>query len=290
MQITVPNWIDYELIDAGKGEKIERWGEYTLRRPESGADWPIVNGNLWSRPDAVYKPDPKGQGTWTFNKELPASWTITYKNLTFKIAPTPFKHTGLFPEQAVNWDWMSEKIRKDKREVRILNLFAYTGGATLACASAGAEEVVHVEASKSTLNWAKENCELSGLSDKKIRFISEDALKFVEREKRRGHTYHGIIMDPPAFGRGPNGEVWKFNSQLEALIVACKEILDPQPLFFIVNAYSDGFKTSDLHKVLLSHFRTHVPTAFIDCVDLGLPLTSRELLLACGISGRIHFK
>lgn len=289
MQWTSTQWTDYELIDAGKGDRLERWGEFTLRRPDKAAVFPIEDGTLWSRPDAVFKGVTGAQGTWTLNRELPESWTVSYRNLKFKVALSPYKHTGLFPEQAVNWDWMSERIRKAKGPVRILNLFAYTGGATLAAAAAGAE-VVHVEASKSILNWAKENAKLSGLEDKPIRYLSEDVLTFVERERRRGHTYHGIVMDPPSFGRGPNGEYWKFHEQLEALIVACQALLDKEPLFFIINAYSEGFREEDLKKLLLKHFKTFVPNAFIECGGLGLPLSSRKLVLNAGITGRIHFK
>ena len=208
---------------------------------------------MWKNPHAHYHRSKSGGGHWEYKKKFKESWTISFKELRFKVSPTGFKHTGLFPEQAANWDFMMKKIKDSKREdIRVLNLFAYTGGATMACAAAGASEVVHVDASKGMVSWAKENMVLSHLEDKKIRFIVDDVLKFVQREKRRGRTYHAIIMDPPSYGRGPNGEVWKLEEQLYPLISACMEILDEDPLFFLVNSYTTGFPPTVLHNLLNS--------------------------------------
>ena len=213
------NWKDYEILDAGNGEKLERWGNVILRRPDPTAIWPHTkNENLWKKNDGHYHRSNKGGGSWTFSKKLPECWTVEYKDLRFKVSPTGFKHTGLFPEQAVNWDWMSEAIKNDPREIKVLNLFAYTGGATMACSAAGAKEVVHVDASKGMVAWAKENIASSGLSESPVRFIIDDVTKFVQREIRRGNKYDAIIMDPPSYGRGPTGEVWNIEKDLYPLI------------------------------------------------------------------------
>ena len=235
MLLTATNWKDYELIDAGGGEKLERWGDVILRRPDPQAIWPKGDANLWAKADAVYHRSSSGGGSWEYKRRLPEKWKISYRDLTFKVSPTGFKHTGLFPEQAVNWDFMTEKIKNAGRPVKVLNLFAYTGGATVACAKAGAE-VVHVDASKGMTEWAKENRDLSNLKDAPIHFIVDDCLKFVEREKRRGHTYHGIVMDPPSYGRGPKGEMWKFEKEIIRLVSACLEILDKDAIFFLINS------------------------------------------------------
>ena len=222
-----------------------------LRRPDPIALWPIDPSDAaWEHPHAHYHRSNKGGGHWEYKERIPESWTIRYRNLRFKVSPTGFKHTGLFPEQAANWDFLMNQIEQAHREIRVLNLFAYTGGATMACAAAGAKEVVHVDAAKGMVQWAKENMVLSHLEDRKIRFIVDDVLKFVEREKRRGRTYHGIIMDPPSYGRGPKGEIWKIEEQLYPLVSACMDILDEQPLFFLINSYTTGFPASVLQNIL----------------------------------------
>ncbi len=284
MQEIAKNWKDYECIDAGDGYKLERWNNVILSRPESHADWsknPKVKE--WKETHAHYLIN---KGEWQMNQTLPETWNIQYKDLTFKVSPTSFKHTGLFPEQAANWDWMRKLIEHEDREIRILNLFAYTGGATMACSKAGASEVVHVDASKGMIAWAKENQQLCGLEDHKIRYIVEDVLKFVEREKRRGRTYHGILMDPPSFGRGPKGELWRFEKQIIDLIDACKEILDDKPLFFLVNAYTLGFSEDLLYKDLKFAFNK----AKVVTGEIGLPITNQDKVLPCGIFGRVSFK
>lgn len=286
MKKIADHWKDYECITAGDGEKVERWGEYLLRRPDPQAAWKKDEDPIWKTIHAHYHRSSKGGGSWEFKKQLPETWTVSYKNLVFKVSPTGFKHTGLFPEQAVNWDWMMEMIAREKREIRILNLFAYTGGATMACASAGASEVVHVDASKGMVQWAKENMELSGLENKKIRFIVDDVLKFVQREKRRGHTYHGIIMDPPSYGRGPNKEVWKLEDQLNDLINDCLEILDDEPLFFLINSYTTGFSATVLENCLKKTILKKHPNGKIEAGEVGLPITHENLILPCGIYGK----
>ena len=208
-------WQDYEVIDTGNKEKLERWNQTILRRPDPVAIWPIEDERAWNKADAVYHRSKSGGGHWEMKKPVKEFWTIGYKGLRFKISPTGFKHTGLFPEQASNWDFMANKIKESKRDdLRILNLFAYTGGATMACSKAGAKEVVHVDASKGMIQWAKENMQLSNLQDHTIRFIVDDCIKFVKREQRRGRKYDGIVMDPPSYGRGPNGELWKLEEEL----------------------------------------------------------------------------
>lgn len=286
MQEIAKNWKDYECLDAGNGYKLERWKDVILSRPESHADWsknPKVKE--WKDVHAHYQLS-NGKGDWQFNQTLPETWNIQYKDLTFKVSPTSFKHTGLFPEQAANWDWMRKLIERENREIRILNLFAYTGGATMACSKAGASEVVHVDASKGMIAWAKENQQLCGLEDHKIRYIVDDVLKFVEREKRRGRTYHGILMDPPSFGRGPKGELWKFEKQIIDLIDSCKELLDDDPLFFLVNAYTLGFSDDLLYKDLKFAFNK----AKVVTGEIGLPITNQDKVLPCGIFGRVSFK
>lgn len=286
MQEIAKNWKDYECLDAGNGYKLERWKDVILSRPESHADWskkPSVKE--WKDVHAHYQLS-NGKGDWQFKQTLPETWNIQYKDLTFKVSPTSFKHTGLFPEQAANWDWMRKLIEREDREIRILNLFAYTGGATMACSKAGASEVVHVDASKGMIAWAKENQQLCGLEDHKIRYIVDDVLKFVEREKRRGRTYHGILMDPPSFGRGPKGELWKFEKQIIDLIDSCKELLDDDPLFFLVNAYTLGFSDDLLYKDLKFAFNK----AKVVTGEIGLPITNQDKVLPCGIFGRVSFK
>lgn len=280
-------WKDYECIDAGNGEKLERWDNVILRRPDPQAMWiSDMDTELWKKPDGFYHRSNKGGGYWDFNKKLKDFWTVSYKELTFKVSPTDFKHTGLFPEQATNWDFMMDKIRKANREIRVLNLFAYTGGATMACAKAGATEVVHVDASKGMTEWAKENMHLCNLDNSYIRFIVDDCLKFVEREARRGRKYDAIIMDPPSYGRGPNGEVWKFEHNLDKLIKACMNILSDNPLFFLINSYTTGISSTVLYNILKTSMGKYDGT--IDAGEIGLSITTNNLVLPCGIYGRWH--
>ena len=278
------DWKDYECIDAGYGEKIERWGNVILRRPDPQAIW-NSDTKKWQIPDGHYHRSSKGGGEWEFHKKLKDSWNIKYKDLTFKVSPTNFKHTGLFPEQAVNWDYMIDKIRKANRPIKVLNLFAYTGGATMACSYAGASEVVHVDAAKGMNEWAKDNMKLSNLENNTIRFIVDDCLKFVEREKRRGNKYDAIIMDPPSYGRGPNGEVWKFEDNIYNLITACEEILSDNPLFMLINSYTTGISSTVLLNILKTTTLNKYPNAKVSAGEIGLPITKDDMVLPCGIYG-----
>lgn len=279
-------WMDYKLIDSANGEKLEYWGNYLLRRPDPQAVWSVKSEKqLWDKADAIYHRSSSGGGKWQFmNKRMPERWAIHYRNLTFNIKPMGFKHTGLFPEQAVNWDWFSKLIKNEKRPVRILNLFAYTGGATVAALAAGAE-VVHVDASKGMVTWAKENVMSSGLGDKPVRYIVDDVKKFVWREQRRGREYDAIIMDPPSYGRGPSGEIWKIENELFPLIEDCMKILSDNPLFFLINSYTTGLSaqvlTNVLTMTLVKKFGGRVSAD-----EIGLPMSTNKLVLPCGISGR----
>lgn len=277
-------WKDYECIDAGNGEKLERWGNVILRRPDPQAMWDVKYDSMWKNPDGFYHRSNKGGGHWDFKTKLPDFWTINYKDLKFKVSPTNFKHTGLFPEQATNWDFMINKIKNSGRKIKVLNLFAYTGGATMACSYAGAD-VVHVDAAKGMVEWAKENMRLSKLENNVIRFIVDDCLKFVEREARRGNKYDAIIMDPPSYGRGPNGEVWKFDHNLQILIEACMKILSDKPLFFLINSYTTGISSTVLYNILKTKM-VPVYGGKIDAGEIGLPITRNDLALPCGIYGR----
>lgn len=290
MNQVADQWKDYECIDAGNGEKLERWKDVILRRPDPLALWPIENEDgSWIQPHAHYHRSNKGGGHWEYKKKVPESWNVAYRELRFKVSPTGFKHTGLFPEQAANWDFIIDQIQHAGKEIRVLNLFAYTGGATMAAAYGGAKEVVHVDASKGMVQWAKENMVLSHLEDHKIRFIVDDVLKFVEREKRRGRTYHAIIMDPPSYGRGPKGEIWKIEEQLYPLVSACLDILDADPLFFLINSYTTGFPASVLQNILQATVGKRHPQGTIECGEIGLPITKTNTVLPCGIYGRwIH--
>ena len=243
------NWKDYECLASGDGEKLERWGNIILRRPDPWALWTHKNSDEWVNYHALYHRNDKGGGYWENVKKFPEFWTVKYKNLTFKVSPTGFKHTGLFPEQAANWDFMIDKIKKAGRDIKVLNLFAYTGGASVACLSAGAS-VVHVDSSRGMVDWAKENVKASGLEDRPIRYLVDDVIKFVKREIRRGNKYDAIVMDPPSYGRGSNGEVWNIEKDLFNLVSLCSEILSDDPLFFIINSYTTGLSKEVLTNIL----------------------------------------
>ena len=278
-------WTDYKLIDSRSGEKLEYWGKYLLRRPDPQAVWSEQSESaLWNKTDAWYHRSNSGGGKWQYFTKLPERWEIHYRDLTFNIKPMGFKHTGLFPEQAVNWDWFSELIKNAGRPVRVLNLFAYTGGATVAALAAGAE-VVHVDASKGMVTWAKENVVSSGLGDRPVRYIVDDVIKFVQREGRRKRQYDAIIMDPPSYGRGPSGEVWKIENELYPLIEECMKILSPDPLFFLINSYTTGLSAQILINILtMTMKRKYGGEAAAD--EIGLPMSANGLILPCGISGR----
>ncbi|WP_276931988.1 class I SAM-dependent methyltransferase [Dubosiella newyorkensis] len=281
------DWIDYEVLDTGNREKLERWNDVILRRPDPVAIWPIENDTQWNKADAFYHRSNQGGGHWEFKKPLKEFWTIQYKDLRFKISPTGFKHTGLFPEQASNWDFMMKTIAQakaeGKKDIKILNLFAYTGGATMACSKAGAEEVVHVDASKGINEWAKENMRLNHLEDHKIRFIVDDVMKFIQREIRRGRKYDGIVMDPPSYGRGPKNEVWKLENSLYELVHEASKLLSDDPLFLIVNCYTTGFSLCTLDEVMK---RAIIQPGTIEVGENLLPVTNQNGILPCGIFGR----
>ena len=282
-------WRDYEVIDASKGEKLERWGKYRLVRPDPQVIWNTErNPQEWRRKNGHYHRSKKGGGEWEFF-DLPEKWQIQYKELTFNLQPFSFKHTGLFPEQAVNWDWFSsiiiEALQKNpKRTVKVLNLFAYTGGATLSAAAAGAH-VTHVDASKGMVGWAKENAIASGLGDAPIRWLVDDCVKFVEREIRRGNTYDAIIMDPPSYGRGPKGEIWKIEDCVFPFIELTAKLLSDAPLFFLVNSYTTGLQPAVLSYMINTAL---VPTfgGHAEAAEIGLPVSANGLILPCGASGR----
>lgn len=290
------NWKDYEVIDTSAGEKLERWGKYILLRPDPQVIWntPKTNPN-WKKINAHYHRSQKGGGEWEFF-DLPEQWAIHYNDLTFHLKPFSFKHTGLFPEQAANWDWFSALIREEvsRRKnqsdsnnyepVKVLNLFAYTGGATCAAAKAGAN-VTHVDASKGMVTWAKENATASGLSDAPIRWLVDDCVKFVEREIRRGNHYDAIIMDPPSYGRGPKGEIWKIEEKIHSFIALCQQILTEKPLFFLVNSYTTGLAPA----VLTYMISTEIVSkhgGHVEAQEIGLPVTQTGLILPCGAAGR----
>ena len=276
-------WKDYEVLDTSNGEKLERWGDYFLVRPDPQVLWDTPKKlRQWKKPNGHYHRSHKGGGQWEFF-DLPKTWDIQYKELKFHLQPFSFKHTGLFPEQAVNWDWFSDKIRKANRPVKVLNLFAYTGGATLAAVAAGAS-VTHVDASKGMVNWAKENAQLSGLREKPIRWLVDDCVKFVEREIRRGNHYDAIIMDPPSYGRGPKGEIWKIEDMIHPLIRLCAKILSKDALFFLVNSYTTGLAPAVLTYMIATELKPF--NGHVDSQEIGLPVSSNGLVLPCGASGR----
>ena len=273
-------WREYELLDAGGGMKRERWGDVTLLRPDPQAVWPIRTREA----DAVYHRSARGGGHWEFLRPLPESWRIRYRDLAFLVRPTGFKHTGLFPEQAVNWDWMrghvEHKLAADGA-CRVLNLFAYTGGATCACLKSGAH-VTHVDAARGMVAWAKENAALCGVQDAPARYLVDDCVKFVQRELRRGSRYDGIVMDPPRYGRGPGGELWKIEDSLYPLVEACARLLSDQPAFFLINSYTTGLAPTVLRDVL----RVALPDGHAEAGEVGLPIRRGGLVLPCGAAGR----
>lgn len=277
-------WKDYQVLDTSSGEKLECWGDYLLVRPDPQVIWKtekILKG--WKKPNGHYHRSSKGGGEWEFFN-LPNEWSINYKDLTFHLKPFSFKHTGLFPEQATNWDWFSDLIKKANRPVKVLNLFAYTGGATLAAAKAGAH-VTHVDASKGMVQWAKENAVASGLADAPIRYLVDDCVKFVEREIRRGNKYDAIIMDPPSYGRGPKGEIWKIEDSIFPFIELTTQILADEPLFFLINSYTTGLQPA----VLSYMVNTAIVNKFggsVEANEIGLPVESNGLVLPCGASAR----
>lgn len=281
-------WKDYKIIDCSEGEKLEIWGKYSLIRPDPQVIWKTEkNHPLWEKADASYKRSRSGGGAWSQNK-LPETWNISYRDLTFQVKPMGFKHTGLFPEQAANWDWFRSLIELSERPISVLNLFAYTGGASVAAAKAGAS-VCHVDASKGMVAAAKENARLSGLSDAPIRYIVDDCKKFIEREIRRGRKYDAIIMDPPSYGRGPTGEVWKIEDNIDELVALCAEVLSEKPLFFLLNSYTTGLAASAMKYItdvrLLK--RWHGAS---EADELGLPVGCEGLALPCGSSVRVTFQ
>ena len=280
-------WKDYELIDASDGERLERWGKYTLIRPDPQVIWHSDKKSpLWKKADASYRRSRTGGGAWSENK-LPESWNISYRDLTFRIKPMGFKHTGLFPEQATNWDWFSELIRNAHRPIKVLNLFAYTGGATIAAARAGAS-VCHVDAAKGMVSAARENAALSGLQDAPIRYIVDDCRKFIERELRRGNRYDGIIMDPPSYGRGPTGEVWKLEENIDAFVAMTAGLFSEAPLFFLLNSYTTGLSASAMRYLAGLHLLPRFGGK-VEAEELGLPVSMTGMAIPCGSSVRCTF-
>lgn len=283
--LTSDNWKDYMLIDASDGQKLEKWGDYYLVRPDPQAIWQCrTEKKLWTSADAVYHRSKSGGGAWQYRTRLPKSWQIKYKDLIFNVKPMGFKHTGIFPEQAANWDFISEKITSAKRDIKVLNLFAYTGGATIAAAHAGAS-VVHVDAAKGMVSWAKENAHSSGLLNAPIRYIVDDCVKFVQREIRRGNKYDAIIMDPPTYGRGPKGELWRFEDEFYSFAGLCAELLSDNPLFVIVNSYTTGIS----HNVVANVLNFIIKSKYggnITSDELCLMMSSNNLPLPCGYTTR----
>lgn len=277
------NWNDYQIIDMANGQKLEKWKNIVLVRPDPQIIWKEKTyPEKWKNADAEYLRSNTGGGNWKYNKKVPSSWQVKYKNLVFNIKPMGFKHTGLFPEQAVNWDWMMNKIESANREIKVLNLFAYTGGATVACLSAGAS-VCHVDSSKGMVSWAKENVVSSGLQDRKVRYLVDDVVKFVNREIRRGNKYDAIIMDPPSYGRGTNGEVWKFEDNIYDLVELCSKVLTDKPLFFLINSYTTGISSMVLENILKLNIKAK---GKFSNGEIGIPMQNSNLVLPCGIYGR----
>lgn len=278
-------WEEYEILDMADGVKLERWKDVILSRPDPQIIWSKKSyPEKWKNVNAIYNRSKTGGGSWEYTKKTPASWEVKYKNLTFNIKPMGFKHTGLFPEQAVNWDWMIDKIKKERRPIKVLNLFAYTGGATVACLSAGAS-VCHVDSSKGMTSWAKENVVSSGLENRTVRYIVDDVIKFVNREIRRGNKYDAIIMDPPSYGRGANGETWQFEQNIYDLVNLCVKVLSDNPLFFLINSYTTGISSKVLENLLRISIPSKIKGTF-EAGEIGLPMTKSSIVLPCGIYGR----
>lgn len=274
-------WKDYELIDTSAGERLERWGDIILIRPDPQIIWDSGRENpLWKQAHARYQRSRSGGGAWQMYKKVPDVWKIQWNELTFRLKPMGFKHTGIFPEQAINWQFAMDKIKKENRPIRVLNLFGYTGAATLACMKAGAE-VTHVDASKGMVQWARENASASNLADKPVRWLVDDCMKFVQREQRRGNHYDGIIMDPPSYGRGPNGEVWKLEEQLWDLVNMCLPVLSDNPLFFILNSYTTGLSPAVMEYLLGVLIQKNFGGA-VSSDEIGLKVTETGLVLPCG--------
>ena len=286
--IVSDKWKDFQIIDSGDGQKLEKWDKFILLRPEPQAVWAKSDDKLWSRADAVYTRSSKGGGQWNYYKSIPESWNITYGNMVLKVHPTGFKHTGLFPEQAANWDWITNTI-KEKKANNIINLFGYTGAATVASALAGAN-VCHVDASKGTVNWCKENLQLSKVEQNKVRLIVDDCMKFIQREERRNKKYDGIIMDPPSFGRGASGEVWKLEKNLWDLLLSCKNILSENPKFILINSYTSGLSPLAVYNITMDCFGGMFnKNSLIECGEIGLPFRNNRRVLPCGTYCRIVF-
>ena len=278
---TATGWTDYELLDASDGERLERWGDIILIRPDPQVLWNTPRKHpLWKQAHARYLRSKTGGGQWQTYRPMPDSWEIGYGDLRFHLKPMGFKHTGLFPEQAVNWDWMEEKIRSAGRPIRVLNLFGYTGAATLACVAAGAH-VTHVDAAKGMVAWGRENAAASGLADRPMRWLVDDCLKFVQREQRRGNTYDAILMDPPSYGRGPGGEVWKLEEQIYPFVEECVKLLSDKPLFVLINSYTTGLSPSVMRYILGSLIEQN---GRLSADEIGLPVTGSGLTLPCGAS------
>ena len=280
-------WIDYELIDTSRGERLERWGGILLIRPDPQILWDTPRKDpRWKQAHARYHRSNTGGGQWERYRPIPDSWQIAYGDLQFALKPMGFKHTGLFPEQAVNWDLMAHLIKKENRPVKVLNLFGYTGAATLACVAAGAH-VTHVDASKGMVAWGKENAVSSGLADKPMRWLVDDCVKFVQREQRRGNTYDGILMDPPSYGRGPGGEVWKLEEQVYPLVAECVKLLSDNPLFFLINSYTTGLSPSVMQYVLGTLLPENIG-GHLSADEIGLPVTASGMVLPCGATAMWH--
>ena len=283
--MNITNFDEYKILDMADGEKVESWNGIVLRRPDPQIIWKDKNNpEIWNKVDATYHRSNTGGGAWEKNKKIPDSWQVHYKDLTFNIKLMGFKHTGLFPEQASNWDYMIDKIKKSNRKISVLNLFAYTGGATVACAYAGAD-VVHVDSSRGMVDWAKENIKSSNLEDKYVRFIVDDCIKFVQREIRRGHKYDAIIMDPPSFGRGANKEVWRVEDNLYELVELCKDVLSDDPLFFLINSYTTGISSTVLKNILELTINNKYK-GIVTNGEIGLLMENSNIVLPCGIYGR----
>jgi len=278
------DWKDYELLDAANGKRLERWGETIFIRPDPTAMWTHMNiSKQWAQADGEYFRSTSGGGSWKFYNKIPEKWKVSYKNIKFEVKPMGFKHMGVFPEQAVNWEYIMGSIKSVGRKIKVLNLFAYTGGATLAAASAGAE-VCHVDAAKAMVQTAKLNAEHSGLEDASIRYIVDDCIKFVSREIRRGNKYDAIILDPPSYGRGPNGEVWKVETHLVEFLELCSHVLSDDPLFIILNSYTAGLSAACVENLLKLTFKQKAAAR-----EIGLPISSKNIFMPSGVTGRVTY-